>query len=143
MKELRTEIEIAASPQKVWKILTEFGKYEQWNPFIRKAAGHAKEGEKIEINIETPGGKHRKYEPTITKVEENRELRWLGKSFVLNGEHIFAIEQIDQGRVRLVQREIFDGLLTAFFGKSTDDDIKAGLEEMNRALKNWAERAAS
>lgn len=143
MKELRTEIEVAASPQKVWKILTEFGKYEQWNPFIRKAAGRAKEGEKIEIHIETPGGKHRKYEPTITKVDENRELRWLGKSFVLNGEHIFAIEQMEQGRVRLVQREIFDGLLTAFFGKSTDDDIKAGLEEMNRALKNWAERAAS
>lgn len=142
MKELRTEIEIAASPQKVWKILTEFGKYEQWNPFIRKATGHAKEGEKIEIHVETPGGKHRKYEPTITKVEENRELRWLGKSFVLNGEHIFAIEQLDQGRVRLVQREVFDGLLTVFFGKSTDDDIKAGLEEMNRALKSWAERAA-
>ena len=141
MKELRTEIEIAASPQRVWKILTEFEKYEQWNPFIRKAAGRAKEGEKIEIHIETPGGKHRKYEPTVTKVDENRELRWLGKSFVLNGEHIFAIEQLDQGRVRLVQREIFDGLLTGFFGKRTDDDIKAGFEEMNLALKSWAERA--
>ena len=143
MKELRTEIEIAASPQRVWKILTEFEKYEQWNPFIRKAAGRAKEGEKIEIHIETPGGKHRKYEPTVTKVDENRELRWLGKSFVLNGEHIFAIEQLDQGRVRLVQREIFDGLLTGFFGKRTDDDIKAGFEEMNLALKSWAERAAT
>jgi uncharacterized protein YndB with AHSA1/START domain len=46
LKELRTEIEIAASPQRVWKILTEFERYEEWNPFIRKAAGRAKEGRK-------------------------------------------------------------------------------------------------
>ena len=41
----------------------------------------------------------------------------------------------------LVEDELFPA--PPAFGKSTDDDIKAGLEEMNRALKNWAERAAS
>ena len=140
MKELTTEIEINASPQRVWKILTDFDKYEQWNPFIHRIVGQAKEGSKIQIRIETPGGKNRKYEPTVTRVEESRELRWLGKSFLLNGEHIFLIERLQPERVRFVNHEIFDGLLTSFFGRRTDEDIRAGFEEMNKALKERAER---
>jgi len=145
LKELRTEIEINTSPERVWKILIDFEKYVQWNPFIHKIIGQAKEGARIEIHIETPGGKNRKYEPTLTKVDEGRELRWLGKSSLpgfLNGEHIFAIEQLDAQRVRFVQREVFDGLLTSLFGKSLDTDVRQGLEEMNRALKERAERTA-
>lgn len=145
MKELRTEIEINTSPERVWKILTDFEKYDQWNPFIHKIIGQPKEGAKIEIHIETPGGKNRKYGPTLTKVDEGRELRWLGKSSLpgfLNGEHIFAIEQLEPQRVRFVQREVFDGLLTSLFGKSLDTDVRQGLEEMNRALKERAERTA-
>jgi hypothetical protein len=140
LKELTTEIEINASPQRVWKILTDFDKYEQWNPFIHRIVGQAKEGSKIQIRIETPGGKNRKYEPTVTRVEESRELRWLGKSFLLMGEHIFVIERLQPERVRFVNREIFDGLLTSFFGRRTDEDIRAGFEEMNKALKERAER---
>jgi len=145
LKELRTEIEINTSPERVWKILTDFEKYDQWNPFIHKIIGQPKEGAKIEIHIETPGGKNRKYGPTLTKVDEGRELRWLGKSSLpgfLNGEHIFVIEQLEPQRVRFVQREVFDGLLTSLFGKSLDTDVRQGLEEMNRALKERAERTA-
>jgi hypothetical protein len=142
VKEVRTEIEINADPGKVWKILTDFEKYDQWNPFINRIIGQAKQGGKIEIHIETPGGKKRKYGPMVTKVEQGRELRWLGKSLLLNGEHIFTIEQLQAGRVRFVHREVFDGLLTLIFGRSLDIDVRQGFEEMNRALKEKAERAA-
>lgn len=141
MKEVRTEIEINADPEKVWKILTDFEKYDHWNPFIKRIIGQAKEGNKIEIHIETPGGKNRKYRPEVTKVEHEHELRWLGKSLLLNGEHIFTIERLQAGPVKFVHREVFDGLLTSIFGKSLDTDVKQGFEEMNRALKENAERA--
>jgi hypothetical protein len=141
VKEVRTEIEINAGPERVWKILSDFERYEQWNPFINSIIGQVKEGSKIEIHIETPAGKKRKYEPVVTRVDPGRELRWVGKSWVLNGEHIFTIEQLQEGRVRFVQREVFDGLLTGFFGKSLDTDIKQGFEGMNMALKERAESA--
>jgi hypothetical protein len=140
VKEVHTEIEINAEPEKVWKILTDFDKYDQWNPFIKRIIGNANKGNKIEIHLETPGGKKRKYRPTVTKVEEGRELRWLGKSLLLNGEHVFTLQQLQPGRIRLVHRELFDGLLTSFFGKSLDTDVKQGFKEMNRALKERAER---
>ncbi|RYZ45415.1 MAG: SRPBCC domain-containing protein, partial [Chitinophagaceae bacterium] len=33
-KQIKTEIVINASKEKVWAILTNFSQYPQWNPFI-------------------------------------------------------------------------------------------------------------
>ena len=38
-KEIKTEIVIHATPEKIWKILTDFGNYPQWNPFIVSVTG--------------------------------------------------------------------------------------------------------
>ena len=144
MKEVRTEIEINSYPECVWKILIDFATYDQWNPFINKIIGLPTEGSKIDIYIETPSGKSRKYSPRITKVEEGRELRWSGKSSLpgfLNAEHIFTIEELQPEHVRFTQREVFDGLLTRLFGKGVDIDVRQGFQHMNEALKKRAERS--
>ena len=145
MKEVRSEIEINSYPESVWRILIDFGAYDQWNPFINKIIGAPTEGSKIDIYIETPSGKNRKYSPRITKVQEGRELRWFGKSSLpgfLNAEHIFTIEELQPERVRFIQRELFDGLLTRVFGKGVDTDIRQGFQDMNDALKKRAERSS-
>jgi hypothetical protein len=145
VKEVRTEIEIKSYPESVWKILTDFATYDQWNPFINEIIGLPTEGSKIDISIETPSGKNRKYSPRITKVEEGRELRWFGKSSLpgfLNAEHIFTIEELQPERVRFTQREVFDGLLTRLFGKGLDVDVRQGFQDMNEALKKRAERSS-
>lgn len=145
MKEVRSEIEINSYPESVWRILIDFGAYDQWNPFINKIIGAPTEGSKIDIYIETPSGKNRKYSPRITRVEEGRELRWFGKSSLpgfLNAEHIFIIEELQPERVHFIQRELFDGLLTRVFGKGVDTDIRQGFQDMNDALKKRAERSS-
>lgn len=145
MKEVRSEIEINSYPESVWRILIDFAAYDQWNPFINKIIGPPTEGSKIDIYIETPSGKNRKYSPRITRVEEGRELRWFGKSSLpgfLNAEHIFIIEELQPERVRFIQRELFDGLLTRVFGKGVDTDIRQGFQDMNDALKKRAERSS-
>jgi hypothetical protein len=145
VKEVRSEIEINSYPENVWKILTDFATYDQWNPFINQIIGLPTKGSKIDIYIETPSGKNRKYSPRITKVEEGRELRWFGKSSLpgfLNAEHIFTIEELQPGSVRFIQREVFDGLLTRLFGKGLDTDVMQGFQDMNDALKKRAERSS-
>jgi hypothetical protein len=145
VKEVRSEIEISSYPESVWKILTDFATYDQWNPFINKIIGLPTEGSKIDIYIETPSGKNRKYSPRITKVEEGRELRWFGKSSLpgfLKAEHIFTIEELQPESVRFIQREVFDGLLTRLFGKGLDTDVMQGFQDMNDALKKRAERSS-
>lgn len=138
MKEIYTEIEIAASAQRVWGVLADFAKYGEWNPFIREVKGEPREGAKLEIHITTPAGTKRSYEPKVTKAEAEKELRWFGKvPGFLSGEHVFTIEDAGSGRVKFIHREVFGGLLSSFF-KDTDD-VKAGFEEMNRALKARSE----
>src|SRR4051794_25262595 len=41
---LVAEIEIQAPPERIWEILTDFGAYPQWNPFMPRLDGEARGG---------------------------------------------------------------------------------------------------
>jgi len=145
MKELRSEIEIAAPARQVWAILTDFAGYPQWNPFIRQARGNLREGERLKALMQPSGARGMTFSPTILHVEADRELRWIGHLFVpglFDGEHIFTIEPRGRGRVLFTQREIFTGLLVPLFARMLDTDTRRGFEEMNKALKARAEESA-
>lgn len=140
MKEIRTEIDVSASPHRIWQVLTDFAMYPEWNPFIRMIEGKVLEGSKLHLHIITPAGVKRKYSPKVTRVVAERELRWLGRvPGLLSGEHIFVIEPRSNYSVHFVHKEIFSGILTPFFGSSLDTDVKKGFEEMNIALKRKTE----
>ena len=139
MKEIRTEIEVGAPARKVWDILLDFQSYSDWNPFIFRVSGNSLVGNRIRIWLRTPGGKERIYDPTIIKIDAGKELRWRGKSFFLDGEHVFVVDEIAPARTRFAQFEIFRGILSRFFGQSTENDISAGFELMNQAVKRRAE----
>jgi len=140
-KEIRDEIEILASPEDVWKALTDFDAFRDWNPFIRPVVGEAVEGVRLRVQMRPPGGRAVAFRPTVTKVVPNRELRWKGRLWIsglFDGEHIFEIEPQGAERVRFVQREAFSGLLVPFMAKSIDQAL-SGFEEMNMALKERVE----
>ena len=146
MKELRSEIEIQASAERVWQLLTDFASFPQWNPFVRRASGDIKVGKQLEVNIQPSGARGMTFRPTVLKAEPNQELRWLGHLLMpglFDGEHIFTIEPLGNNRVRFVQREIFTGLLVPLFTRGLDTDTRRGFEEMNQALKARAEGAVN
>jgi hypothetical protein len=137
MKELRTEIEIQGSPDKVWQVLADLDQYPAWNPFIHHAVGTAKEGGKVDITVRS-GSKDMTLHCTVTRAETNAELRW--KYHVLlpglfSGEHSFIIEPIGTDKVRFIDREIFNGLLIPLQARDIDTNSKRGFEEMDKALK--------
>src|SRR6266571_5128047 len=93
----------------------------------------------------THWGRVMSFKPKMVNVETNREMSWLGRLLIpglFNGEHSFTIEALDEKGVRFVQHEKFTGLLVPFMAKSLDRNTKRGFEEMNRALKERAEREA-
>jgi hypothetical protein len=144
MKEINTEIEINASAEKVWQLLTDFAAYPQWNPFIRSVNGKPESNAKLQIFVQPSGSRGMKFSPTILKAEPQKELRWLGSLFVrglFEGEHIFNIEPVAEEKVKFVQREQFSGLLVPLFWRSLDTDTRRGFNEMNVALKERAENA--
>lgn len=141
MKHLKTQIQIAASPDTVWSILVDFDKYAEWNPFITKAEGRAKVGEKLEVCISPPNKKEMAFKPTVTSVVESSELRWLGQLLfpgIFDGEHIFNITPNDDGCL-LVQKENFSGLLVPLMWGNLENSTRSGFELMNNAIKHRAE----
>lgn len=143
MKELISEIEIQASAERVWQLLTEFDKFPQWNPFIRRASGKIENGAKLNVFMQPSGSGGMTFKPTIIKLAPGRELRWLGHLFIpglFDGEHIFIIEPLGPGRVRFIQREIFTGIFVPLLARKLDRDTKRGFLEMNAAMKMRAEK---
>jgi len=143
MKQLDNELEINASAERVWQLLTDFASFPQWNPFIQHVSGQLKRGAQLEVTLQPSGTHATTIRPIVLKTEPNRELRWVGRWLLpglLDDEHIFTIEPLDAERVRFTQREIFTGLLAAFHARSRNTDTRRGFREMGKALKLRAEQ---
>ena len=143
MRQISSEIEIEAPAERVWNLLTDFSRFPEWNPFIRKATGQPKVGERLEVNLQPSGARNMTFKPRVLKAESNRELRWVGRLLIpglFTGEHSFTIEQLDGKRVRFVQSERFTGLLVPL-SKGLVNDARRGFQEMNQALKERAEQS--
>jgi hypothetical protein len=143
MKRIETEIQIAASPETVWKILTDLEQYPEWNPFIRNAQGQLKEDQKLAVRIAPPGSKEMTFKPMVTTVIEYVEFSWLGHFIfpgIFDGRHIFGITE-NEGGCLLVQKEEFSGLLVPLLWNSMEKNTREGFVLMNEALKQRAERA--
>jgi hypothetical protein len=144
MHELHTEIDIAAAPERVWEILTDFASYPRWNPFIRHIDGTPEAGKTLRARIEPSGGRGLTIRPTVLIADRARELRWLGRLLIpgiFDGEHRFVIEPLADGTVRFHQSERFSGLLVPLLRGMLDRDTRRGFTEMNAALKRLAEGA--
>lgn len=142
MKELCTTIEIQASPEKVWRLLTDLSRYPEWNPFICHAIGEAKVGKTVDLDFQ-PDSKGLKLHCIVVKAHPNQELCW--KYHVIHpglfsGEHSFTIEALGKDRVRFIDREVFHGLLIPLRARDIDTNTKRGFEAMDRALKERSER---
>lgn len=141
MKEIRTEIIINSTVDKVWTILTDFDSYPNWNPFIKYLKGTPKEGNKIEVKMVPPNSNGMIFKPTILKFTPNKELRWLGHTFIsglFDGEHIFELISNNDGTTTFIQREKFYGILVPLL-KNSLDDTKAGFDLMNKKIKEICE----
>ena len=145
MRTVRVEVglEIAASAEDVWQVLVDIGRYSQWNPFIREAAGVPEVGRRVTVRPRTSIGVLA-FHPTVIACESPHELRWRGRvvhDWLACGEHEFAIEELAPERVRLVQRMTFAGIAPRVMRRRLARESRAGFDAMNRAIARRLERA--
>jgi hypothetical protein len=143
MYRINTQIEIAASAERVWSILMDFPAYGRWNPFIRSMEGRPTAGESLNVFMQPPGSGGMRFRPRVLIAEPMSEFRWKGKLLIpglFDGEHVFRLEQASGVRVLFHQDEVFSGLLVSLLKKSLDGATRQGFIEMNEALKREAEK---
>lgn len=142
-KEIKTEILIHATPEKVWSILTNFENYPNWNPFIKFIKGEVKVGNKITARIEPPEANGMTFKPKILTYEVNKELSWIGHFLftgIFDGEHKFELIDNGNGTTTFKQSEKFKGILVPLLKKQLDYNTRKGFEQMNNKLKELAEK---
>ncbi len=141
-REMLTEIEISATPERVWDVLTDFGSYGEWNPMIRRAKGELRRGSRLTVRFEPEGSRGYTFKPKLLVVEPNRELRWLGwPRFPLffDSEHYFTLERSHNGKIHMNHGLVEYGLVTPLVAGGMEKTSRGHFEKMNQALKERAE----
>lgn len=145
MREIRSEIEIAAPLTKVWSILTDFDNWKEWNPIVDQAKGVASLGSKLSMTMRCGDGKEgNKYMPVVTNVEEPKSFRWratMMAGFLFTNDKVFELEEIGSG-TRLIHKELFSGMLVPLFWSKMNKAVMPMLNSMNEALKIKAEKSS-
>lgn len=144
MSAIDTSIDIAASPSRIWSILTDFAAYPQWNPFITRIAGVPEVGGRLVVTIQPPGRKAMMFRPVVLAATPDVELRWRGRLLMpglFDDEHAFRLSPAGGG-CRLDHGEVFSGLLASLLG-GTLPATRRGFIAMNEALKARAEGIAA
>jgi hypothetical protein len=129
---------IDAAPMKVWAILTDLSRYQEWNPLFREAAGDIAVGRRIFLRSYPAGGRPMTLRPTFTAATAGTELGWAARlPGIMAGEHRFELRPGNGGTL-VVQSETFRGLLVPFSGKALDR-AETSFQALNGALKARAE----
>lgn len=145
MQELTTNIDINATPDKVWRVLTDINQWKDWNPIVNQATGKASAQGKLDIVMRGKDGKNGpRYSPVVTDFEEPSCFRWRAKmitGFLFTNDKVFELEETSTG-TRVTHKEVFSGLLAPLFCGNIEKGVTPMLNSMNEALKKVAEKSA-
>ena len=135
-----TSIQIAAPAETVWRVLTDFAAYGEWNPFILSVKGPLEVGATLSFAVAAPAGQVVEASAQLLTLSE-RELAWGGGNHPLlfQGRHSFMIEPRGN-HVICSNVERFTGLLVPWYIKPAR--LKAqrmAFEQQDLALKSRAE----
>jgi uncharacterized protein YndB with AHSA1/START domain len=130
-----SEIEIAAEPDAVWDVLTDFDGWPSWNPDVKSMS--------IDGDV-APGTKFRwKSGPasitsTIQRVERPRLIAWTGETLGMSAIHVYRLDARDGGTV-VHTEESFQGwlarLLRGQMRKTLQNSLDSGLRHLKTRVQ--------
>jgi hypothetical protein len=145
--EIRTFIDIDATPERVWEVLTDLPAYPEWNPFVRSAEGTFDVGSSPQLTFAPLSAALRvTVRPTVLEATAGRRLRFrvrfarLGVPGLFDAEHVLTLDPQAGGAVRLWEQARFRGLLTPLITRLLNRNEAGAFATMNDALKRRVER---
>ena len=142
-REVNTEIEIDAPPERVWQTLGDLTSWSEWNPVIPAIATAPREGATVRFTIRL-GGPRLGLTARLQRWAPGEELRWRGPpqaalGVLFSGEHFMRLHALDGDRTRFEHGETFDGWLVPLAWWRLRAVLPGAYAAMNRALKERVE----
>lgn len=145
MRELHAAIQIAAPIDQVWKVLTDFEHWSDWNPMVNRVSGSPSVGSKLYITMRGPDSKDAmKYQPIVLEAIPPNRFRWratMMSGFLFTNDRVFELKE-KNGGTELINKEEFSGLMVPVFWGKMNQFVADMLESMNTALKEKVEEGA-
>jgi hypothetical protein len=145
MREIDTHIDIAAPPERVWEVLTDFTHYGEWNPFFVAVEGKPEQGEKLALHTKYSARlRPAVFKVSVLTVNAPRALQWgggLAIPGIADGVHGFELSA-DRGITHVRHYERLSGLIIPLAGRLITI-LERHYDELNSALKGRVERTVS
>jgi len=128
----KREIDIAAAPEVVWDVLTDFDQWPQWNPQVKSMTFDGPLAPGSEFRWKAGPGT---IVSTLERVEPPRAISWVGRTMSIRAIHHWRFEPRDGG-THVETEETYSGLLARLLRrqlqKVLDDSLREGLEHLKR-----------
>jgi hypothetical protein len=145
--ELRSFVDIDATPERVWQVLVDLPAYPEWNPFVTAAEGTVAVGGSLMLRLPPAHALLRvRVRPTVLEVTPARRVRFrlrmlrIGLRGLLDADQTLTLSLRDDGGVRLWEEATFSGVLVPLLTRSLNRDRAPAFQAMNVALKERVER---
>jgi hypothetical protein len=137
MKEFSVKINIKASPERIWEILTDASRWLEWNTTINRIEGKIAPGEKVTVYSKVSPG--RAFPLRVSEFNPSKRMVWSdGSPIFFRGERSYNLNLQGDGSVNFEMREVFTGLMAGLITR-TIPDLQPSFLEFAAALKNRAE----
>lgn len=131
---------LPAGLQRSWRVLTDFARYPEWNPYAPRIEGSFVEGETLSFTIiDDNFSAPLDLEAVLGKIIPNERFHWVG-TLLMRGihdtKHGFHLSALDDGTTRLRHYEEFRGLLPILLPDRAERIARteASFRRMNEAL---------
>lgn len=126
MRENSAEIEIDASQDKVWAIISNTKSYPSFDPTCVRVEG-PKAADGVRLKVYSTFSPERAFPVRVTSYMPPRFMEWTGGMplGLFKGVRTFTVEDLGNGRSRLKLREVFSGPMLALIGRSLPDMTEA------------------
>jgi hypothetical protein len=138
--EVRVSINIRATPEQIWELLTNAADFPRWNSTVTSIRGSIAQGEKLELRVPISD---RTFSPKVTELVPMARMVWSdGFAPMFKGERTFTLTAREDGTTDFDMVEIFSGLMLPMI-KGSLPDFGPVFDRYAQDLKMEAERRPS
>jgi hypothetical protein len=141
MKSFSVTTSIRATPQALWGILIDGGRWTEWNTTVARFDGTIAPGEKVTITVKANPG--RAFPLTVSEFARPSRLVFSGGMplGLFQGVRTFTLTPHSGGNTEFSMQEVYSGLLAPLITRSIPD-LQPAFDEFAACLKRTAEGKA-
>ena len=138
--ECATSINVRATPQRIWALLTNAADFPRWNSTVTRITGTIAEGERLALQVAAAPG--RTFKPRVTRLLPERMMVWSdGFAPMFKGVRTFTLAANGDGTTTFSMVEVLSGVMLPMI-KGSLPDFGPSFEAYAADLQREAERTA-